>query len=237
MNLVIAAFFHLGSNYLLLLGTDKLTETNSSALRLGLASALGAGISLTAMKFRFPSGILFAEIISISSIAFGKPSKRWCVFSLLRLALVGAGQGSAVSTILSTLLVLILTVLSFSSITNLIDITVKGNCTLELKALRDTGNTLRDPISGESVLVVSPYAARKLTGLSQNQLENPLRTLAEQGGKGLRVIPYHSVGQSGFLLAKRFPVQIGKEEKTAVVAFAPCGMENCSFQALTGGHL
>ena len=48
-------------------------------------------------------------------------------------------------------------------------ITIVGS-RVSIVALRDSGNTLRDPVSGEQVLVVSGEVAEKLTGLTQEQL-------------------------------------------------------------------
>lgn len=236
MNYVIAGIFHLCSDYLLLLGTDKLCGSSIRYERLLLSAIIG---SLIASLELFPISALnlVVELSMVSYISFGKPNRNWGIFGLLRLALIGAGQGSAVSMILSTILVLILMILSFSSYSDVVDITVKGDCEVELRALRDTGNTLRDPVSGERVLVVNSDVSGKLIGLNRKQLENPLQTISEQRVSGLRIIPYHAIGKNGFLLAKRLPVAIGNSEKTVVVAFAPSGMEDGMFQAVSGGML
>jgi len=65
-----------------------------------------------------------------------------------------------------------------------------------------------------------------------------LETLASHPMPGLRLIPYHSVGQGeGMLLAKRFEqVTVGKRTRSALVAFAPEGLGRGDvYQALTGG--
>ncbi len=115
----------------------------------------------------------------------------------------------------------------------------KGDTTVQLIALRDTGNTLKDPVTGEPVLVISRSAASRLTGLTDKQIRKPLETIADQPVCGLRLIPYRAVGGSGMLLALRFSdVKIGNRQRSAIVAFAPEGLENGGrFQALTGGML
>lgn len=111
----------------------------------------------------------------------------------------------------------------------------RGGKSVFLLALVDSGNRLRDPISGESVLVIDSRAAWELTGLTPTQLENPLENLAML--PGARLIPYRSVGHSGFLLAMRFPdMRIAGRKCSRVVAFAPrsIGTEE-GYRALTGG--
>ena len=113
-----------------------------------------------------------------------------------------------------------------------------GDKSANLIALKDTGNTLRDPLTGEPVLVISASVAGRLTGLTEQQLKNPLETMASCFLPGLRLIPYHSIGNAGgFLLAKRFEdVVIAGKRKSTLVAFAAEGLGNGEiFQALTGG--
>lgn len=105
-------------------------------------------------------------------------------------------------------------------------------------ALRDTGNSLKDPISGNPVLVVGPKVASKLFGLTQKQLENPVESLTDL--PGFRLIPYHTIGQeSGLLLGMRLQnIKIGNWQGSSIVAFAPCGLgERQTYQALTGGNI
>ena len=105
-------------------------------------------------------------------------------------------------------------------------------------ALRDTGNTLRDPITGEPVLVVSGKIGEKLTGLSRQQMAAPLETLAAGGIPGARLVPYHAVGTAGgMLLALPLLAGTGKERRRVLVAFAPEGLENGRYQGLTGGAI
>ena len=68
--------------------------------------------------------------------------------------------------------------------------------------------------------------AETLTGLTENQLAQPMETLSQNPGLGLRLIPYHAVGKgSGMLLGMRFPeVWIGSVKKSVVIAVAPEGI-------------
>lgn len=111
---------------------------------------------------------------------------------------------------------------------------------LHLTALVDSGNTLRDPITGEPVLIISHKAAQELTGLTKAQLCSPLDTLESIPFMGLRLIPYHSIGMdNGMLLAMFLPgCKLAGKEKDLLVAFAPAGLgKEGSFQALAGGDL
>lgn len=96
-----------------------------------------------------------------------------------------------------------------------------GDRHISLMALRDSGNSLRDPITGERVFVIDAQAARTLTGLSADALRTPLETLMRAEITGLRIIPYHAIGGSGMLLGMRFSeVKLDGRRCSAVIAFA-----------------
>lgn len=101
---------------------------------------------------------------------------------------------------------------------------------VRLRALRDTGNALCDPISGAGVLVVSSGAAAELFRPYEALLE--LREASEliacagevDALRGvLRLIPYSAVGSKGFLAAFRPDALIvdGKETRDLLVALSP----------------
>ena len=109
---------------------------------------------------------------------------------------------------------------------------------MNLIALRDTGNNLRDPITGESVLVAGADVAEKLLGLTPYQLSHPVETMASGTLSGIRLIPYHAVGQpGGLLVAVRFrQAKIGNTYADPLVAFAPEVLaRGAVYQMLTGG--
>ena len=112
-----------------------------------------------------------------------------------------------------------------------------GTNRMKLTALRDTGNSLHDPITGKPVLILGADAAKDLIGLSEHQLRNPTDTMGAI--PGLRLIPYRAIGGEGLLLALRLPyVRIGSREGSTLVAFAPEVLsKEGKFQALTGGAL
>jgi len=113
-----------------------------------------------------------------------------------------------------------------------------GEKILQLIALRDTGNTLCDPVTGRQALVISSRAASRLTGLTTEQLRNPLETMASAPVPGLRLLPFRTVGQgTGMMLAMWMErVTIRGKSAGALVAFAPEDFGSQKpYQALTGG--
>ena len=113
-----------------------------------------------------------------------------------------------------------------------------GDKCQRLLALRDTGNMLRDPVTGQRVLIVDASVAWTLLGLTRQQLQRPVETVEAGICPGLRLIPYRSVGQPGGLLAalRLERVKIDGWEGSMVVAFAPNGLDReGAYQALTGG--
>ena len=99
----------------------------------------------------------------------------------------------------------------------------------QIPVLRETAG------SGQDFLLCAD-AAGELTGLTQAQLRNPIDSLGTI--PGLRLIPYHSIGnEGGFLLALKLQnVKIGSWKGSSLVAFAPEGLNSeGTYQALTGG--
>ena len=106
----------------------------------------------------------------------------------------------------------------------------------EVLALRDTGNSLRDPVTGDAVLILASEAAQRLTGLTEQQIASPVETLTIGTLPGLRLIPYRAVGQGGLLLGMKLNCVIDGRESSTVVAFDPGGLgKETMYQALTGG--
>ena len=113
-----------------------------------------------------------------------------------------------------------------------------GERRVAVSALRDTGNTLRDPVTGQGVLVAGAEAARILLGLSAEELADPVGTVASGIVPGARLVPYRAVGQgSGMLLAVYCPcIRVGGKSGNGLVAFTSEGLgRECEYQALLGG--
>ncbi len=240
---------------LLLLGTNRLAGFPSEAKRVLPAAALGGVYGGVCMLrgFSFLGSVLWRVVALglMAVLAFGwnrSALKRCGVFILLSMALGGLamslGSANIPALVLAAGGLWLLSRVAFGGSVGgreyvPIELTY-GENRAGLIALRDSGNTLRDPITGEQVLVIAGEVASKLTGLTEQQLHMPLETLALGPIPGLRLIPYRAVGQcGGMLLALRFEnVKIGPRTQSAIVAFAPEGLGGGSmYQALTGGVL
>ena len=242
-------------DFLLLMGTNRLSGFPADPGKCALAALLGSVYAGGCLLpgFRFLGNFLWrcVSLCLMALIAFGPRRdavKRGGIFLLLSLALGGmalcfARQNFA-ALVLGAAGVWLLCRVAFGDggvgrefvpVT----LTFQGK-TARFTALRDTGNTLRDPITGEPVIVVSDQIGQQLTGLSRKALSTPLETIAARPLPGLRLIPYHAVGTGGgFLLAMRFPgAVVGNRQQNVLVAFAPEGLgQSGMYQALTGGAL
>lgn len=110
---------------------------------------------------------------------------------------------------------------------------------VRLSALRDSGNTLIDPVSGSSVLTAHWSAAAKLLpeSLKAEDFQAPAMLALRLKRYSPRLIPYRSVGvESGLLLA--IPCRITQDDRTknGLVAFSPTPLsDGGAYDALTGG--
>ena len=233
-------------NTLLLEGTARMAGRRVPLARLMAASLLGAGYAGFCMKPGFAFlGELHWRLVSLalmSFLAFGPEGKLCCCFTVLDLALGGAvmaaDRGGLWQLPLFAVGVYLLGKYAFGSPgKRLLPVQISG-CgeTLRITALLDTGNQLRDPITGEAVLVIGCGEAQRLTGLGLEQLKKPLQTMSSPPLPGLRLIPYRAVGaENGLLLAMRFPaVKVGARSRPGIVAFAPQSFGE-DFQAIVGG--
>lgn len=240
-------------DFLLLLGTNRLSGFPLAPGRCALAAALGAAYAGGCLipGFRFLAGLHWrlVSLALMAGVAFGwnqSALRRGGVFVLLSLTLGGAatayGRGNFLGLVLCAAGVYLLCRIAFGETVGgqaYVPVTLcfRGN-RVTLIALRDTGNTLRDPITGEGVLIIDGASAQKLTGLTRQELAAPLETLARRPIPGLRLIPYRAVGkEAGMLLGlKMDDVEVGSRRCGTVVAFAPEGLGE-RIQALTGGTL
>lgn len=234
-------------DFLLLMGTDRLCGYSHKPLRCALGATVGGTYALLCLKpgFHFLGNPLWHVLFTglVAWTAFGTHITalgRGAVFSLLYLAvngLLGNGAKSLWGALLAGGGVLLLSTLGFKQGISPRYIPVElsyGGRHLKLTALRDTGNTLIDPVSGQSVLVVGADAAQALTGLTREQLCQPVESIGTL--PGLRLIPYKTVGTDcAFMLGLRIgQVQVGSHCGSRVVAFSPQQLGS-HYQALTGG--
>lgn len=113
----------------------------------------------------------------------------------------------------------------------------------ELKALRDTGNTLQDPITGRPILVAGRQVLLRLLPELEGAASDPSELLAQCAAKypklRFRLVSFEAVGVSdGLLPAVRCGMQSGKKRETALVAFANTELSaHGQFEALMGGMI
>lgn len=235
---------------LLLAGTNRLSGYPVQWRRLFPAAALGGLYSglCVLREFRFLWGTPWRLLClaGMAVVAFGCNRSAWkrcAVFVLLTMTMggiaAGFGKADLPTLILSAGGLLLLCKIAFGDgigKREYLTVSIRsGGRTVTVIGLQDTGNTLRDPVTGEPVLIISARAACDLTGLTREQLSTPLETLRRNPGMGLRLIPFHAVGQKGgMMLGMRFAdVRIGSRSQSTVVAFAPEGVgEGDCHQAL-----
>ena len=237
---------------LLLMGTNRLTGYPPGMKKALLAGAVGGIYAGGCMLpgWAFLGNLLWRAVFlcAIGGIAFGwnRSTLRRCgIFVLLSMALggiaLGLEQGDFGSLVLAAAAVAILCGMTVRSPLGIqkyqpVELKWKGQH-LCLTALIDTGNTLRDPVTGASVLVVSADVAGKL-GISREILRDPVTAMASGSLPGARLIPYRAVGKAGaLLLAVRFEeVRLGGQVISPIVAFAPEDIGHAeAYQALAGG--
>lgn len=226
---------------LLLSATGRFLGGQSHPIRVllgALAGTVFAGLSLLP-GFSFLHHFLWhlCTLLVISLFAFGFSLRKWILFSLLHLSLgnVSFGEREQLSVLLGALgIAFACIVIGRGNRYVPVELSYAGR-TLTLTALRDTGNTLRDPITGKQVLIIGADAAQKLTGLTLSALCDPVGTMGKL--PGLRLIPYQTVGNTGFLLALPMQnVKIGNKRGNALVALSP-QIFGKPYQALAGGNV
>ena len=238
-------------DFLLIVGSNRLCGYPLGGKRAALAAAVGGlyGGACLIPGIAFLGGffwrLLFLAVMA--AIAFGVTKsavRRAIVFILLSMALGGAaqciGKGGIPGLIAAAGAICLMCAFGFRGRigqSRFLPVELSyGGKQMHLTALCDTGNMLRDAVTGRPVLVVGAEVAQKLLGLSGEQIASPVETVGTL--PGLRLIPYRSVGKKGgMLLGMRFSqVRIGDQRGSTLVAFAPEGLSG-EYQALTGGIL
>lgn len=240
-------------DFLLLMGTNRLTGYPQRWGRMLLSAALGGiygGVCLLPGMYFLGNTIWRTVFLLIMGcVAFGcNPGalRRCILFAVLCMALGGVAsglnRGGFWEIILSCVLLCLLCYVGFrgrAGICEHVKVSLRHmGKDMDLIALRDTGNMLCDPITGQSVLILSADTAGELLGLSREQLLHPVETMASGCLQGLRLLPYQTVGKSTeFLLALRLDwVKIGSWQGSCLAAFSPEKLDReGSYQALTGG--
>lgn len=123
-----------------------------------------------------------------------------------------------------------------------VEVTLLGKKTA-FTALRDTGNTLHDPVSGIPVMVADKTVLTRL--LEEKHLpEDPVELLQYLGQKvpelHPRLIPYKTVGVENGLLLAITPDKVmvsGREERQLLAFSAASVSDGGGYEALIGGTI
>ena len=233
---------------LLLIGAERICFQYSRIHRHLLGAAIGGIYAWCCMipALYFLGNILwqFVFLFIIASATYGwhrNSVRPAAVFMLLNLVLDSmVSEGNILRTALGIIGLIAVCYLGFCSTgQECVPVSLShGEKKVSIMALRDTGNTLIDPLTGRPVLVIGAQVVNKLVGLTQEQLKNPVENM--NALPGLRLIPYSTVGQSGAMMLAMWlkDVKIGEWKGGGVVAFAPeCLGSAETYQALTGGKL
>ena len=237
-----------GLNFLvdlcLLLGVNRLAGHPPGVRRAAAAAALGGGYAGACLLpgFRFLASGLW-RMVSLGLMgwtAFGADRSGWTrsvLFILLSMALGGLAlslnTGGMGLPLCAGGLALLCRMGLRTRGRELVPLSVTyAGRTVRVLALRDTGNTLVDPITGETVTVLAPDLGEKL-GIPASALRDPAGAMVP----GLRLIPARTVGGGGLLAAVRCEkVAIGGRPGGTIVAFARENFGNGEYQALIGGN-
>lgn len=114
-----------------------------------------------------------------------------------------------------------------------------GTRSVQISALRDSGNTLTDPISGQSVLTAHWSVAKKLLAqpMQSEDFAAPAQLALRLKDYAPRLIPYRAVGvDGGLLLALACRITVHGKTANGLVAFSPTPLsDGGAYDALTGG--
>ena len=235
---------------LLIIAVNRLSGYPTSFKRTLLAAVLGGfyGCLCIVPGFYFLARTYWRLIFLgvMGGVAFGMTRDaihRCVLFVILSMALggiaLGIGKGGFISLLLCAVSICFMCMFGLRGRLGTkflpVEIHHAGKCHRFI-AMVDTGNTLTDPITGQQVMVVSSQLGKRLLGQDMLAFSDPVSAIEHiQGG---RLIPYHSVGvEGGLLAAKRFhDVTIGKWRGACLVAFSPHELgRGEAYEALTGG--
>ena len=218
-------FFELASDVALLWAAGKLCQARRRTLRLLGAGAMGAAYTLLAALWS-PAAALPCRAVSLAAmllISYGGERRLWRLgLSFLAMCAVYAGVAEAVvlaagrATLRALLFALGMSLgvcaLPFRFSGRRGGVVrlrlVCGEKSVELYALRDPGNRLREPLSGAPALIAEEAALLPLLEPAQRELLRSTAGLSAPErltllGTGFRLLPYRTLEGGGLLLAFR----------------------------------
>ena len=243
--LLLGIVTHFAVNWLLLLAVDRGLQYYYSGIRCMLAAVFAALYATVCIQLQlaFLNHIVcrIASIALTCVIAFGihrSALKRGFIFLLLRFSLEGIGSNPLLWSVVLAIACFCVLRLGRSA-GGYVPVSLFFNGRqIKLQALYDTGHKLQDPITGRHVLVVDREIAHQLTGLTTEQLRDPLQTIQQKDGFCL--LPFQAVGiEKGLLLGIHIKqARIGSKKGKILVALCAEQLDSTGkFQGLIGGAL
>ncbi len=250
------------ADYLILLCAAFLSGVPASRMRIAAGALFGAAYALTAALRPHPFQSVPFKLCAAAAmavIAYGKAARLFrvlCVFLCVAAAIGGMMYAMELSSFTVTLPMLLIVLAASCSAVSLFFrntvTTAAGSVTVEawrggrhvsFRALSDTGNRLRDPVSGEAVIVaeyggVLPlFEGAEAEAVSALQSRGAVSVMEELASPAFRLIPYSSVGGHGLLLAfspDRLTVN-GKRKRGTLIAMTSGQIsDNGTFSAVIG---
>lgn len=174
-----------------------------------LASTLALGILMLSVLYFSDIGLRLGGVIKNGVFYFNIPTHYMLLCSLAVYGIIYVAER----------------LIKRSSVRSFARVTLRHlGKTVELKALVDTGNMLRDPLSGRKVLIAE---ANKLSPLFDFDIEDAFReqNVPENMPAGFRLIPYSSIGNQNGLMAAFIPdtVKVESIEKDDIITAVFCG--------------
>lgn len=232
----------------LLMAASRLCGAGTGWKRLALGAGTGAVLAVLSYLPKLTPlatlpGIL-AQGVAVAAVAFRLQKRPTLAFGLLSMALGGLGWllarfGFPGLLIGAAVVYLVGCRLSRGAKGGLTQARVRlGGQSAAFTVLRDTGNALRDPISGKAVLLLEARQARRLgLTLTEEEAADAAAVLPRLTALGYRcrLIPYRVVGGGGLLVALTATVEVdGRVED--LVAFVPGTLSpDGAYAGLTGG--
>jgi len=242
-------FIYVLVNFLLIKGVSGLLRITLNCIDLLAGAAISGAYVLICLISESPFfasvPMYILSVLLTAFVSFGIRNRCWTgvfSFALLYLALGGVciEQNGLLSLSIGTAGVLVIVFLvPLGRRQEYVQVKLRYNDRdYTFLALPDTGNFLKDPITGRPVLVVGADIAQEMTGLSVKQLKAPVESLSLLPGS--RLIPYKTAGASGLFFLGLYVqnLKVGPWQGSGVIALSPefLGSKE-TYQALTGGYV
>lgn len=247
--IIFIVFIYVLVNVFLIKGVSGLLRISLNYIDL-LAGAAMSGVyvlicMITENRYFLSVPMYILSVLLTSFLSFGVRKRCWTgifCFTLLYLALGGVcvEKKGLLSLIIGTAgILLVVLLIQLERKQEYLPVRLRYNCRdYSFLALLDTGNFLKDPITGGPVLIVGADIAQEMTGLTVKQLRTPVESLSLLPGS--RLIPYKTAGVSGVFFLGLYVrnLKVGPWQGGGVIALSPefLGSKE-TYQALTGGYV